>query len=67
MESYQRRKKLTKEIEENFPKLNFKPAEFQDFLVKIGFCEPVTITDMKDEFLSIASWVFMLVLHAPKL
>lgn len=45
--SYQRRKKLTKEIEENFPKLNFKPAEFQDFLVKIGFCEPVTITDMK--------------------
>lgn len=42
--SYARRKKLTKEIEENFRKLKFKPNQFTEFLTSIGFSEPENLT-----------------------
>jgi len=45
--SYQRRKKLTKEIEEIYPTLKFRPSQFNDFLTSIGFSDPVVLTNVK--------------------
>jgi len=42
--SYSRRKKLTKEISENYKNLKFKPAQFTEFLTSIGFSEPINLT-----------------------
>lgn len=47
--SYIRRKKLTKEIEENYSSLKFKPNQFNDFLTSIGFSDPVILTNVEKD------------------